>query len=532
MIVYANEFYFESNGDGLDRVKDAIKRWLGRKLDPEFRPIRIIPFAKPFKVVRPDTDTNEVMIIGTPDLAEDYCLSVTYRHNDRQVDGRAWFTRIGIERGKPGEPLRVTILLETQEVSPQAALHPVTPSQPGVVQELLKRCGLHQATPGAAVRDLTPANVDDFKREVEIPHRPYAVVVVSVDDFSEKPLVDPVLLQRRLVGLAQVYSIPTKRDARKLREGILPPYHTAWDGTVTVISPDRANFLGPRGKVYRGEQIEALREDTGAEFDVHLFAELTHSFNLAKSRRHIGDSVVGRRLTAYKLAQLRERAADTSEFQELVESYERDRDEAKKYAQELEAKLLEAEIQNEKLRDDIHDLEKRIRSLEYQLHQARNSAQAAGGPVAPLPVTAPGSLEEVPDWLDREHPNRVVFAGRAVRTLKASSYEDLEKAGAIFRVLATSFFAAFRKEIKFEDAIKDLEPIPARYSGTQSEVTAGMSDGYECTHNGVKYSLMKHIGLGTSRDPRYCFRLYFEWDDKAQRIIVLHAGRHLDTQST
>lgn len=532
MIVYVNEFFFDSNGNGLDAAKDAIKRWLGRKIGPAFTPIRIIPFQKPFKTVREDTATNEVMIIGTPDQANDYSLSINYRHNDCDVHGRAWFTRIGIERLRAGEPFRVTILLETQEVSPQAAMNPVTPSQPGIVQELLKHCRLHPATPGAVMRELRPVNVGDFKKEVEIPHRPYAVVVVSVDDFGERPLVNPVLLQQRLVGLAQIYSIPTKRDAWKLRDGLLPPYHTAWDGSITVISPDRANFLGPQGRVYRGAHIEALREDTGREFDMHLFAELTHRFNLAKSRRHISDMVVGRRLSAFKLAVLREKVGDIGGLQEIVDSYERDRDEAKQHAEELDAKLIEVEIQNEKLRSDVDGLEKKIRNLEYKLQQARVEAKASSDERPAKAAILPKSLVEVPSWLEIEHPKRLIFTGRAERTLRSSNYEDMEKVAAVFHVLATKFYAAFLKEIQFQDAIEDLASVSARYSGKQSEVTAGMNDGYECTHDGVRYSLQKHIGLGTSRDQRYCFRLYFEWDPKGQRIVVLHAGGHLDTQST
>jgi len=531
MIVYANEFFLSSKNNDLDCAKAAIKRWLGRKIGPAFTQTRIIPFAKPLRVVREDTGPNEVMIIGTPDQAADYSLSINYRHNDRDVQGRAWFTRIGMERLTAEVPLRVTVLLETQEVSPQAALHPVTPSQPGIVQELLKQCRLDAATPGAIIRDLTPATAEDFKKEIEEPYRTYAVIVISVDDFSEKPLVDPRDLQQRLVGLAQIYHIPTKRDARKLREGILPPYHTAWDGSVTVISPGRTNAPA-FGRIFRGEQIEATEEDTGKPFDHYLFAELTHRFNLAKSRRHISDMVVGRRLTAFNLSMLRQKAGDISGLQEIVDSYERDRDEAKKHAEELEGKLLDVEIQNEKLREQIDGLDKKIRTFEYQLQQARVTAQSGQGAPEIRPTTLPKSLEDVPTWLEAEYPKRLVFTGRAMRTLKDSSYEDLEKTAAVFRNLATRFYSAFCKEIPFRDAVESLAEIPAKYSGKQSEVTAGMNDGYECTHEGTKYSLHKHIGLGNSRDPRYCFRLYFEWEPKVQRIIVLHAGEHLDTQST
>lgn len=531
MIVYANEFFFSSANNGLENIKGAIKQWLGRKIGPSFKSTKIIPFAKPFRFIRDDTGTNEVMIIGTPDQAADYSLSINYRHSDQKVQGRAWFTRIGIERLNATAPLRVTVLLETQEVSPQAAASRVTPSQPGVVHALLENCVLDAKTPGAVVKPLSPAVVDEFRQEVADPYRTHAVVVVSVDDFSEKPLVDPLELRQRLFGLAQIYSIPSKRDAWRLRDGILPSFLTAWDGSIAVVGPSRANGA-PYGRVYRNQEIEAIREDTHLDFDRYLFSELTHRFNLAKSRRHISDTVVGYRLMAFKLAQLREKASAVSGLEEIVESYEHDRDEAKQHAEELEGKLFEVEIQNEKLRGDIDDLGKKIRTLEYQLQQSRASAQASAGAVSTQSASLPNTLEMVPAWLEGQHPKRLVFTGRAVRTLKASNYEDLEKVAAIFRVLATLFYAAFRKEIQFQDAIEGLTPIPARYSGKQSEVTAGMNDGYECTHDGVKYSLQKHIGLGTSRDPRYCFRLYFEWDAKGQRIIVLHAGEHLDTQST
>lgn len=531
MIVYANEFFFSSANNGLENIKRAIKRWLNKKIGPSFNSTKIIPFAKPFRYTRDDTGPNEVMIIGTPDQAADYSLSINYRHNDHKVPGRAWFTRIGIERLDAAAPVRVTVLLETQEVSPQAAANPVKPSQPGVVRELLENCALDAKTPGATVKLLSPTAVDGFKQEIAELGRTYAIVVVSVDDFTEKPLVDLQILQRRLIGLAQIYSIPTKRDAWKLRDGILPSFLTAWDGSITVVDPTRSNGT-PYGRVYRNQEIEAIREDEQIEFDRHLFCKLTHRFNLGKSRRHISDTVVGRRLTAFKIAQLREKLGDNQGLQEIVDSYEKDRDEAKKQAKDLDEKLLDVEIQNEKLRGDLEEYRKRIRSLEYQLQHARASAQSSIGETSNCTETAPYSLKDVPDWVEKEHPERIVFTGRAERTLRSSPFEDLEKVAAIFRVLATRLYPAFRKEIPFQDAIEELAAIPARYSGKQSEVTAGMNDGYECTHNGVKYSLQKHIGLGTSRDPRYCFRLYFEWEPKIQRIIVLHAGEHLDTQST
>jgi hypothetical protein len=530
MIVYANEFYLKAKDGDLSILKQAIKTWMGKKIGPAFKNMRIIPFAEPFRVRREDTGPNEVMIIGTPDHADDYSLSINYRHNDAMTQGRAWFTRIGIERQGRGNPLHVTVLLETSEVSPQAAATPVTPSQPGVVHEILRQCPLDDATPGVRIRNLTPAVAKDFKEDVADSHRFHAIVVVSPDDFSEQPYIVAEELRRRLVGLAQIYEIPNKRDAWALRDGLLPSYHTAWDGSITVISPGREGRTA-FGKVYRIGDIEAIETDTGLGFDRYLFNELTHRFNLAKSRRHVSDALVGRRLVAFKLSELRKNLGNVDGLQELVESYEEDRDKAKQHADELEQKLLDVEIHKEEQQTKIADLEKQVRSLQFHLRQA-----SAGQGVVSLDhsetQTLPESLGAVPEWIEGKIPDRLIFTGRAQRTLKDSPFGDLTKVAAVFRILASRFHAAFLKEIQFGDATDALAEIPARYAGKQSEVTAGKKDGYDCTHNGVKYALQKHIGIGTSRDPRYCFRLYFEWEPAEQKILVLHAGVHLDTQST
>jgi hypothetical protein len=531
MIFYANEFYVSSTSEGLEILKRAIKRWLDKKIGPSFRSTSIIPFAEPFKTILRDTGPNEVMIFGTPSSVSNYSLSITYRNNDASVRGRAWFTRIGIERAATDVSIRVTVLLETSEVSPQAASIPVTPSQPGVVYEILKQCTLDEKTPGALIRQLNPTSVETFKADVENPHRVYAIVVISVDDYSEVPHVDIHQLRQRLIGLAQVYEIPTKREAWKLREIHLPAFHTAWDGSVTVIGPPKFNGSA-YGRIFRIGEIDAIREDTGLPFDRFLFAELTHRFNLAKSRRHISDAVVSRRLNAFKLENLRQKLGDVSGLQEIVESYEDDRDSANRHAEDLENKLLESEIHTESLRGEIAELEKQVRALQFHLKQSIAADDSTKTAASSMVLTLPISLSDIPDWIEEGHPGVLVFTGRATRTLKSSPFEDLGKAAAAFRSLATRFPAAFQKEIRFQDAVEDLAEIPAKYSGNQSEVTAGLKDGYECIHDGVKYALQKHIGIGTSRDPRYCFRLYFEWEPKLQKIVVLHAGEHLDTKTT
>lgn len=528
MIVYANEFYLEAGPEVLGNFKAGVKSWLGKKIGPAFRSSKIIPFDHPFTFRHERTGPNEVMIFGTPDQAPDYCLSITFRHNDIAVQGRAWFTRLGVERPNPESPLRFTVLLETSEVSPQVAENVITPSQPGIVTEVLKRCPLDARTPGAAVKQLSPTTADQFLFDIRNPQRFHTILVVSPDEFSEKAAVKVEELQGRVVGLAQIYEISKKRDALQLRSS-LPNYYTAWDGSISIIAPSRAGK--PYGRVFRQDDIEAISHDEGTSFDRFIFKELTHRHNLAKSRRHIGDDLVGQRLLAFKLQKLRDKSANVQGLEEIVKSYEEDRDKARAQNEDLEFKLLGAEERIETLKAELSEFEKKVRTLQYQLKQAKSSEESTAK-VNKNEEPAPKSFKEFTGRIEVEFPNKMTLIPHAQRTLKDSIYEDRVKAWKAFQILADEFYAAFRGDLRMQDATEALQEIQARYSGNQSEVTAGRFDGYERTFNGKKYILNKHIALGNARDPRFCFRLYFEWDPALGRIIVLHAGEHLDTKST
>jgi hypothetical protein len=532
MLVYANELYLKSEDDGLDRLKGAIKEWLcgQSKIGSAFSSMKIIPFAKPFTYQHPQTGLNEVTIFGTPDGAPDYCLSINYRHNDSRISGRAWFTRIGIERPGPIDPLRVTFVLETSEISPQVAAHPVTPSMPGIIHKILELCEIHESTPGSSLRILTSENAEKFQEIIADPARNYTIIVVSPDDFTEEPSVEVSEIQERLVGLAQVYLIQDKRESWRLRE-ILPSYHTAWDGSLTQISPGRSGQA--IGRVYRRGEIEAICEDNKLTFERHLFNELTHRYNLAKSRRHISSDVVSRRLVEFKLAKLREQLTGVDGFEELVSSYEEDRDKARKHAEELEFKLLATEEANERLEEEKEGLEKQVRTLHFHLNQARNhSSTTTSNSSIEAPEPIPASLNEIADRISTSLIDKLILTNHAKKTLNHSPFEDVARVWEIITLLASTFHATFTNELRMQDAIAELQELGGRYAGNQSEITAGKNSGYERIYNGKKYMLKKHIGIGTTRDPRYCFRIYFEWEQEENKIVILHAGEHLDTQST
>ncbi len=50
---------------------------------------------------------------------------------------------------------------------------------------------------------------------------------------------------------------------------------------------------------------------------------------------------------------------------------------------------------------------------------------------------------------------------------------------------------------------------------------------YTVQYQGCKINLDRHLKVGTSREPRFCFRLYFFWDDESQVVVVGWLPSHL-----
>lgn len=69
--------------------------------------------------------------------------------------------------------------------------------------------------------------------------------------------------------------------------------------------------------------------------------------------------------------------------------------------------------------------------------------------------------------------------------------------------------------------------------GAITNVAAGMqSDEYYVQYQGKKRKLERHLAKGNSKDPRYCLRIYFFWDDQDQVVVIGDLPHHLDTVAT
>ena len=69
----------------------------------------------------------------------------------------------------------------------------------------------------------------------------------------------------------------------------------------------------------------------------------------------------------------------------------------------------------------------------------------------------------------------------------------------------------------------------ASFAGTRA---GEQGDTYVIKHGGRKIYLDRHLKKGAAKDDRYCFRLYFTWDEPSSAVVVGSLPSHLRTRAT
>lgn len=145
----------------------------------------------------------------------------------------------------------------------------------------------------------------------------------------------------------------------------------------------------------------------------------------------------------------------------------------------------------------------------------------------------PRSIKDVAMDFAMRHGSKVLFTPRCDRSMKSSTYSDLNAFAKVLQILVDGFYPMYAKKSKSLQEVEDmLRPIPASYAGGMSDVTKGKSDqAYVSLYEGQRVDISRHIKLGRAFDPRYTLRLHFHWDAERAKIVVHHAGEHLPTLS-
>lgn len=153
-------------------------------------------------------------------------------------------------------------------------------------------------------------------------------------------------------------------------------------------------------------------------------------------------------------------------------------------------------------------------------------------PQAPPDTPRQWSLREIDVWAS-QNAHRIIILPRAVSATKRSTYESPEVLYACLELLAEEYRLVKTGQAD-RNAFKDkADALGIAVGGSVDPTRAGMAgDQYFVRWGGARRFLEQHLTKGSSRDPRYCLRIYFTYSEADQKVIVGSMPAHLDNAST
>ncbi|MFN9475138.1 hypothetical protein [Acidovorax sp.] len=141
-------------------------------------------------------------------------------------------------------------------------------------------------------------------------------------------------------------------------------------------------------------------------------------------------------------------------------------------------------------------------------------------------------LREIDRWaLANEH--RITILPRAIAATKRSPYENHQLLYECLELLATEY-TQVKTGVLDRFAFKQkADALGLEYGGSVAPSNAGeYGDQYFIRWRGRRRFLDQHLSKGNARDPRFCLRLYYTWDDVSRKVIVGSMPAHLGTSGT
>ena len=192
---------------------------------------------------------------------------------------------------------------------------------------------------------------------------------------------------------------------------------------------------------------------------------------------------------------------------------------------EILSSMLDMDQKNTELdeyKNIIYRLNLRVDALEQKFLQCKGGEAETSIPIY-------NDYTKLQNWVEEYFPGRVILHQRAIRSLKNAEYENPELVFKSILLLGTLYYqmrttSSFsRNEFDEKCAELGIEEAP-----TIADTCAGeQGESYFVSHHGKKYKLESHIKKGSSRDPKYCMRIYFFWSNEDEQVVIGWLPQHL-----
>lgn len=186
-------------------------------------------------------------------------------------------------------------------------------------------------------------------------------------------------------------------------------------------------------------------------------------------------------------------------------------------AEEAESSLRYYKEQNRALRGRVEALTAHI----------KNSSKVPPEKSVPLPST----YAEMPEWVNQYLVGKLVLLPRAERMLPKAQFENARLVCQALRLLAEDYRDARLGNGSMTDFERKCREFGLYQSATRPTQVGREDDAYIVNYpieSRQRRVLKFHLCKGNSRDPRYCLRIYYFWDEESSQIVVGSLPGHLD----
>lgn len=193
-------------------------------------------------------------------------------------------------------------------------------------------------------------------------------------------------------------------------------------------------------------------------------------------------------------------------------------------------KLIEQSHELTYLRQLSDELSGELRQTTLKLRDItaqRASASVQFGQVEEVAVEPAQDLSGLRAWA-LANEDRIIILPRAFQGAKKSIYNSPETVFTALELLAGAYRDVRRGLLAHSDFITKLAEADLQFDGSVSPSVAGeQGDAYFVSWKGRRRFMDLHLRKGGGRDERYCLRIYFFWDEQAQKVIVGWLPSHL-----
>jgi hypothetical protein len=153
----------------------------------------------------------------------------------------------------------------------------------------------------------------------------------------------------------------------------------------------------------------------------------------------------------------------------------------------------------------------------------------------------PTVLSDLGQWVTSNHSATIILHPRTERGTSKSRFEDVLLIYQAIELLGLEYHAMRMTSPSEADAKRSacsrrLQELGLDLTPSISAGRAGEEgDEYKVIYpiGGEKKCLLDlHLRKGSDRDERYCLRIYFFWDEDAQKVVIGWLPSHLDTRAS